>query len=127
MMIELMAGLDICEHFMDVSEMIRDEDLLAPKVESHVNGPNNVKYAMRSGRDAQQFVANMVPNYYSKRLSARELNLLKRKAKVNAKDHMKGRSEDDKPVTQSPQIQMTSKATCSDPLGNKKVLKKFII
>ncbi|ONK68755.1 uncharacterized protein A4U43_C05F15610 [Asparagus officinalis] len=113
-------GLDVCGQFMDVSEMIRDEDLLAQKFHLNVNGSNNVYYASRPGQNVQQLVANMVPNFRPKRLSARELNLLKRKAKVNAKDHTKCRSEDDKLDVQHPQNQVTSKATCSDPLGNKK-------
>jgi len=116
-----MAGLDVCEQFMDVGEMIRDEDLLAQKVHLNVNGPNN-GYASRSGQNIQQLVATMVPNFRPKRLSARELNLLKRKAKVNAKDHTKCWSEDDKLDVQHPQNPVTSIATCSEPLGNKKVL-----
>lgn len=116
-----MAGLDVCEQFMDVSEMIKDEDLLAQKVHPTVNGPNNGYYASGPGQNIQQLVATMVPNYRPKRLSARELNLLKRKAKVNAKDHTKCKSENDKLDVQHPQNVITSKATCADPLGNRKV------
>lgn len=95
------AGLDVCEQFMDVSDVIKDEDLLAQKNYwgSHVQ--NNGFHSFNSGRNIQQLVSTMVPrypkhsNFRSRRLSARELNMLKRKAKNNAKDHTKAVSEDD--------------------------------
>lgn len=94
-------GLDVCEQFMDVSDVIKDEDLLAQKNYwgSHVQ--NNGFHSFNSGRNIQQLVSTMVPrypkhsNFRSRRLSARELNMLKRKAKSNAKDHTKAVSEDD--------------------------------
>ncbi|CAA6657208.1 unnamed protein product [Spirodela intermedia] len=79
-------GLDVCEQFMDVSDMIKDEDLLVQKI-----------HAQGNGIDIQQLVANMVPSFRPRKLSARELNLLKRKAKINAKDQPKDRCEDDEP------------------------------
>lgn len=112
-------GLDVCEQFMDVSEMIKDEDLLAQKVHLNVSGSHN-GYASRPGQNIQQLVATMVPNFRPKRLSARELNLLKRKAKVNAKDHTKCWSEDDKLDVKRPRNSLTAKATCSDAIGNRK-------
>ncbi|KAJ0979707.1 hypothetical protein J5N97_015181 [Dioscorea zingiberensis] len=79
-------GLDVCEQFMDVSDVIRDEDLVAQKVPSAANGVLHGYYGSQSRQNIHQLVAKMVPSYYPKRLSARELNILKRKAKVNAKD-----------------------------------------
>ncbi|KAK1287547.1 Chromatin structure-remodeling complex protein SYD [Acorus calamus] len=84
---------------MDVGDMIKDEDLLIQKGQLHMNGMHHRPYSSQSGQHIQQLVSNMVPNFYPKRLSARELNLLKRKAKVNAKDHPKGHSEDDDDVS----------------------------
>lgn len=98
-------GLDVCEQFMDVNDVIKDEDLLAQKNYwgSHVQ--NNGFHSFNAGRNIQQLVSTMVPryskhsNFRSRRLSARELNMLKRKAKSNAKDHTKAVSEDDE-ITQ---------------------------
>ncbi|KAJ8627928.1 hypothetical protein MRB53_021235 [Persea americana] len=114
-------GLDVCEQFMDVNDMIRDEDLLVSKVHSHGNGMDHGYYISQSGHRIQQLGSNMVPNFISKRLSARELNLLKRKAKVNAKDHPKGWSEDDDFEAPHSQTSATPKGTCSDPLNSDKV------
>jgi TATA-binding protein-associated factor len=107
-------GLDVCEQFMDVSEVIRDEDLMMPQ-RGHgpqggiaINGSNNGNSSwvhpiqVQSGRNIQQLVATMVPGSQHKRLSARELNLLKRKAKSSAKDHTKTVSEDEKNKNQAP-------------------------
>ncbi|KAK1266024.1 Chromatin structure-remodeling complex protein SYD [Acorus gramineus] len=104
-------GLDVCEQFMDVGDMIKDEDLLIQKGQLHMNGMHHRPYSSQSGQHIQQLVSNMVPNFYPKRLSARELNLLKRKAKVNAKDHPKGHSEDDDDVSS---FQNTSKPMIPD-------------
>lgn len=111
-------GLDVCEQFMDVSEMIKDEDLLVQRVHLNGCGPNN-GYASRSGQNIQQLVATMVPKFRPKRLSARELNSLKRKARVNAKDHAKW-PEDDKLDVKHHQNPATSKTSCTDPICNKK-------
>lgn len=86
-------GLDVCEDFMDVNDMIQDEDLVVHKL-SHGNGIDNRFYASNSGHNIQRLVSNMVPSFTSKRPSARELNLLKRKAKLNSKDQTKGWTED---------------------------------
>lgn len=87
-------GLDMCEQFMDVNDMIRDEDLLVHKMNSPENGAAAQFYTTRSVRNVQQFVADMVPSFRSRRPSARERNLLKRKAKINSKDHAKGWPKD---------------------------------
>lgn len=110
---------------MDVNDMIRDEDLLVSKVHSHGNGMDHGYYISQSGHRIQQLGSNMVPNFISKRLSARELNLLKRKAKVNAKDHPKGWSEDDDFEAPHSQTSATPKGTCSDPLNSDKVLCRY--
>lgn len=79
---------------MDVSDVIKDEDLMAQKTYSGF-GSNNGYWALQSGHNIQQLVATMVPGHRPKRLSARELNLLKRKAKVSARDQTKSSAEDD--------------------------------
>ncbi|XP_047094513.1 TATA-binding protein-associated factor BTAF1 isoform X1 [Lolium rigidum] len=94
-------GLDVCEQFMDFNDVIKDEDLLAQKNYWDANVQNNGFYSFNSGQNIQHLVASMVPrypkhsNYRPKRLSARERNMLKRKAKSNAKDHTKSAPEDD--------------------------------
>jgi hypothetical protein len=90
----LYVGLDVCEQFMDVSDMIRDEDLILHKVNSLGNGIDQRVYTTPSVHNIQQLVANIVPSVISKRPSARQLNLLKRKAKVNSKDQTKCWTED---------------------------------
>ncbi|KAK3004171.1 hypothetical protein RJ639_019909 [Escallonia herrerae] len=82
-------GLDVCEQFMDVNDMIKDEDLSSPG-----NGVAPQYYTSRSVANVKQLVARMVPSLRSRRPSARELNLLKRKAKISSKDQMKGWSKD---------------------------------
>ncbi|KNA20109.1 hypothetical protein SOVF_055380 [Spinacia oleracea] len=67
-------GLDMCEQFMDVSDMIRDEDLVMFPMESSKSSSDYSR--KRGGYRA----------FRSQRPSARELNLLKRKAKVNSND-----------------------------------------
>lgn len=79
---------------MDVNDMIRDEDLIVNKLNSPVNGIAPQHNTSRSVRNVQQLVTNMVPSFKSRRPSARELNLLKRKAKINLKDQTKVWSKD---------------------------------
>ena len=93
---------------MDVNDVIKDEDLLAQKNYwgSHVQ--NNGFNSFNTSRNIQQLVSTMVPRYHkqpnfrSRRLSARELNMLKRKAKSNAKDHTKTVSEGDEITLKGP-------------------------
>ena len=80
---------------MDVSDMIKDEDLLVQKTHVEANGLNHGYRGSSTGQSIQQFVSNMVPNFRPRKLSAREVNLLKRKARINAKDQPKDRNEDD--------------------------------
>lgn len=87
-------GLDVCEQFMDVNDMIKDEDLVVQKLQAQGNGLQNKFYKPTSAQNIQHLVARMVPIVRSKRPSARELNLLKRKAKINSKDQAKGWSDD---------------------------------
>ncbi|KAG2617033.1 hypothetical protein PVAP13_3NG178092 [Panicum virgatum] len=101
-------GLDVCEQFMDVNDVIKDEDLLAQKNYWGSHAQNNGFNSFNTGRNIQQLVSTMVPRYHkqpnfrSRRLSARELNMLKRKAKSNAKDHTKTVSEGDEVTLKSP-------------------------
>lgn len=82
-------GMDVCEQFMDVNDMIRDEDLVMQKPNSTGSGLTPQFYLQRPNRNVQQFVVDMVPGYRPRRPSARERNLLKRKAKINSKDQIK--------------------------------------
>lgn len=88
-------GLDMCEQFMDVSDMIKDEDLVV------LGGGDSS--SSNSGRRREGFRV-----FRSHRPSARELNLLKRKAKVN-----EGRGVLSVPVT-TPKMQSS---TAADGLG----------
>ncbi|XP_011621494.1 TATA-binding protein-associated factor BTAF1 isoform X1 [Amborella trichopoda] len=114
-------GLDVCEQFMDVSDVIRDEDLLVNRVPSHVNGVHPGYYTSQSGQHIHNLVATMVPGFISKRLSARELNLLKRKAKVNVKDHVKGWVDDEDSEVPPSQTSLIPKSTSLDPLQCSKI------
>ncbi|XP_042034375.1 TATA-binding protein-associated factor BTAF1-like isoform X1 [Salvia splendens] len=95
-------GLDVCEEFMDVNDVIRDEDLIEQKVAYPGNGTAFQYFSSQRSHNIQKFVTTMVPASRSRRPSARELNLLKRKAKINSKDQSKGWSKDgDTEVTPS--------------------------
>ncbi|OVA11083.1 SNF2-related [Macleaya cordata] len=120
-------GLDVCEQFMDVNDMIRDEDLLAHKFNSHENGMVHGYYTSQSGNRVQQLVSNMAPSFVSKRPSAREMNLLKRKAKINAKDQTKGWSEDGDFEIAHSQNPVIPKVTCTDPLSSNKVFTDAVL
>ncbi|KAK4435640.1 TATA-binding protein-associated factor BTAF1 [Sesamum alatum] len=87
-------GLDMCEQFMDVSDVIRDEDLIMHKINYPGNGIVTQYFSAHPLRNIQQLVTSMVPTSRSRRPSARELNLLKRKAKNNSKDQPKGWPKD---------------------------------
>ncbi|KAI4370311.1 hypothetical protein MLD38_018674 [Melastoma candidum] len=84
-------GLDVCEQFMDVNDMIKDEDLMVQKILPQGNGLQHGIYSAASVHNIQRLVSKMVPSV--KRPSARELNLLKRKAKNSSKDQGKAWSE----------------------------------
>lgn len=90
-------GLDVCEQFMDVNDMIRDDDLMQ-RGSSSENGQwlyGSFSQNAEVKQGVQQLVADMVPGNVSRNLSARERNLLKRKAKGTIKDAPKGWCEDD--------------------------------
>ncbi|CAN8254589.1 unnamed protein product [Cochlearia groenlandica] len=115
-------GLDMCEQFMDVNEMIKDEDLIEHKSNVHVNGVGNRLYANYSPHNIQQFVSRMVPRATSKRPSARELNLLKRKAKICSKDQAKGSCEGSDVEMSSSHVASTSKRILSDSVNSNEVI-----
>ncbi|KAK6131978.1 hypothetical protein DH2020_034285 [Rehmannia glutinosa] len=95
-------GLDVCEQFMDVNDVIRDEDLIEHKINYPGNGIAFQYFSSQPLHNIQQLVTRMVPTSRSRRPSARELNLLKRKAKSNSKDQSKAWSKDgDTDATQS--------------------------
>lgn len=115
-------GLDVCEQFMDVNDMIKDEDLMVQKLHPHGNGLDHKIYASASVHNIQRLVAKMVPCV--KRPSARELNLLKRKAKSTSKDQGKVWSEDSNtdvsnahnttaPKGTGPELTVINKVDCS--------------
>ncbi|MFS7923027.1 putative DNA helicase chromatin remodeling SNF2 family [Helianthus anomalus] len=107
-------GMDVCEQFMDVSDMIRDEDLMMHKSNSTGSGVPPQFYLQRTGRNVQQFVVDVVPGYRPRRPSARERNLLKRKAKINSKDQTKGWSKDGEPDVSNTQELVSPKGVSSD-------------
>ncbi|XP_023528568.1 TATA-binding protein-associated factor BTAF1 [Cucurbita pepo subsp. pepo] len=113
-------GLDVCEQFMDVSDMIRDEDLILDKVNMHGNGGDRQMYPSNSIHNIQQFVANMAPYIVSKRPSARERNLLKRKAKINSKDQTKHWSEEGETDVAGTQLVETPRGSGPDLLSSQK-------
>ncbi|KAL1212506.1 TATA-binding protein-associated factor BTAF1 [Cardamine amara subsp. amara] len=114
-------GLDMCEQFMDVNEMIRDEDLIEQKSNVQANGVGNRLYTSYSPHHIQQFVSRMVPRVTSKRPSARELNLLKRKAKISSKDQAKGSCEGADVEMASSHVASTSKRVLSESLDSNKM------
>lgn len=113
-------GLDVCEQFMDVNDMIRDEDLIMDKVSMHGNGGDKQMFPSKSIHNIQQFVANMVPYIVSKRPSAREMNLLKRKAKINSKDQTKHWSEEGETDVAGTQLVETPRGSGPDLLSSQK-------
>ncbi|CAN6555838.1 unnamed protein product [Malus baccata var. baccata] len=115
----LRCRLDICEQFMDVNDMIKDEDLI-----SHNSHGNGTYPRVSTSHNIQQLVANMVPGVLSERPSPRELNLLKRKAKITLKDQSKGWSEDgDMEVSCAQNI--PPKGACPDSFGTNKEILDF--
>jgi TATA-binding protein-associated factor len=115
------VGLDVCEQFMDFNDVFKDEDLLAQKNYWGANVQNNGFYSFNTGQNIQHLVASMVPrypkhsNFRPKRLSARERNMLKRKAKSDAKDHTKSVPEDDEVVLKK---SAPSNGASSDQVGH---------
>ncbi|KAI3468468.1 hypothetical protein Pfo_025131 [Paulownia fortunei] len=115
-------GLDVCEQFMDVNDVIRDEDLIVHKINYPGNGIAFQYFSSQPLRNIQQLVTSMVPTSRSRRPSARELNLLKRKAKNNSKDQSKGWSKDgDTEATQSHDM-VSPKGVSVDSSGSYKQL-----
>lgn len=117
----LFSGLDVCEQFMDVNDMIKDEDLIVHKFHSHGSRLDRRFYTSPSVHNIQQLVSSMVPSVNFKRPSARELNLLKRKAKINSKDQAKGWSEDGDMEASNAHSVTTPKSSRTDPFGSSKV------
>lgn len=106
---------------MDVNDVIRDEDLVVQKLNPQGNGLEHRFYMPPSAHNIQRLVASMVPNVVSKRPSARELNLLKRKAKINSKDQAKGWTEEADTEVSFAQS-TTPKASIQDSFNSNKVL-----
>lgn len=96
---EVGSGLDGCEQFMDVNDMIRDEDLLGHRGAAHTNGEASARdffvQPQPHKQEVHELVATMVPGGLSRTLSARERNMLKRKAKVLPKDGAKEWGEEE--------------------------------
>lgn len=79
---------------MDVNDVIRDEDLMSHKFNHPGNGTAFQYFSSQPSRNIQQLVTRIAPTSRSRRPSARELNLLKRKAKNTSKDQSKGWPKD---------------------------------
>ncbi|KAL9678205.1 hypothetical protein QQ045_016044 [Rhodiola kirilowii] len=112
-------GLDVCEQFMDVNDMIKDEDLDIHKFNFDSNGIDRRYFVPQQAQNIQKKVSHMVPSFISKRPSARELNKLKRKAKI--KDQTKNWSEDGEIDSTSPRMPTTSKGSSPDSSISTKV------
>ncbi|XP_073057089.1 TATA-binding protein-associated factor BTAF1-like [Primulina eburnea] len=119
-------GLDVCEQFMDVSDMIRDEDLVLHKFNYPANGMASHYYASQPLRNINKLVTSMVPTSRSRRPSARELNLLKRKAKNNSKDQSKGWPKDGSTEATQSHDAMEPRTTSLDSSAAKKLLTETI-
>ncbi|CAM6099985.1 unnamed protein product [Calypogeia fissa] len=90
-------GLDGCEQFMDVNDIIHDEDIVIHKG-PYTNGDGRgqgLHSQAGAKQEVQALVANMVPGPLSRTLSAREKNLLKRKAKGIVKEGSKDWQEEE--------------------------------
>lgn len=112
------------EQFMDVSDMIKDEDLIMHKINYSGNGIAPRYFSFQPSRNIQQFVTSMVPASRSKRPSARELNLLKRKAKSSSKDQPKGWPKDGD--TETSQSHESPKSLSVDSSRSSKVNKLLL-
>ncbi|KZV19791.1 hypothetical protein F511_18790 [Dorcoceras hygrometricum] len=113
-------GLDVCEQFMDVNDMIRDEDLVLHKLNYPVNGIPSHYFASQPLRNIYKLVTSMVPTTRSRRPSARELNILKRKAKSNSKDQSKGWSQDGSTEATQSHDAMAPRSTSLDSPASQK-------
>ncbi|XP_024523098.1 TATA-binding protein-associated factor BTAF1 [Selaginella moellendorffii] len=89
-------GLD---EFVDVNDMIRDEDLMMQRTPV---GDSSIHNHVYQRQEVQQLVANMVPGVLPRTLSAREKNMLKRKAKFFVKDGSKEEAELEEPSNKRP-------------------------
>eukprot|EP00897_Mesotaenium_endlicherianum_P006570 jgi/Mesen1/5941/ME000301S05068 len=90
-------GLDGCEQFLDMNDIIGDEDLLGARDKgaaggAKAGGPG--KAQMKQG--VQDLVAHMAPPL-GRSLSAREANLLKRKSRSLSKQSRGGTGEEPPP------------------------------
>ncbi|RAL50435.1 hypothetical protein DM860_016902 [Cuscuta australis] len=115
-------GLDVCEQFMDVSEMIRDEDLVLQRVNSPVTSLSSQYYSPRPQVNLRHYVSNIVPSGKTRRPSARELNLLKRKAKISLKDQTIGWTKDGELDAPPPQDMTSPRGIHSDAVVSAKML-----
>lgn len=91
-MLDAVAGLDGCEQFMDVNDMIHDDDLVVHRTAStesgDLGGTQSSQFEVNK-QEVQELVANMVSGGLSRTLSARERNVFKRKSKIIPKDAVK--------------------------------------
>lgn len=106
---------------MDMSDVIRDEDLMAYRSDLHPYGIDQRVFTSHSVHNIQKMVANMVPSVKSKWPSARERNLLKRKAKINSKDQTKSWGEDGSTEASCAQ-NLTSRGPGPDLVHSNKVM-----
>lgn len=117
-------GLDGCEQFLDVNEMFRDDDL----IQSGPSSENGLGMQYSSRQGAQQLVANMVPANIPRTLSARERNLLKRKAKGSLKETPKGWCEDDEiDEPSSKRVKSTKSVVVDQSQSGDKILMEAVL
>ncbi|EFJ06187.1 hypothetical protein SELMODRAFT_186944 [Selaginella moellendorffii] len=92
-------GKSFTYDFVDVNDMIRDEDLMMQRTPV---GDSSIHNHVYQRQEVQQLVANMVPGVLPRTLSAREKNMLKRKAKFFVKDGSKEEAELEEPSNKRP-------------------------
>lgn len=112
---------------MDVHDVIRDEDLIEQKNAYPGNGIAFQYFSSQRSRNIQQFVTTMVPTSRSRMPSARELNLLKRKAKSNSKDQSKGWSKDGDTEAAPSHDMVSPKSVSVDTSSTYKVSKALLM
>ena len=114
---------------MDINDMIRDDDIIHRGLGSE-NGQciyGGVYHNTEGKQRVQQLVANMVPANFPRKLSARERNLLKRKAKGSMKETSKGWGEDDEMDEPSSKRTKSIKPFITDQPSSDKVCGAVII
>lgn len=107
-------GLDGFEQFMDTQEIICDEDLMSPGSSPSVRnkkGTGQTLDSQTTNQGTQELMTQLVPSSLNRNLSARERNLLKRKARTLSKGpswRNREVTEDEKPAKRAKALTETN-------------------